>query len=239
MQQIQPYDMLMLAVLVGAMLFGIWKGMAWEVASLASVFVSGAVAVSGNRSLAPHIDVPEPWNRILAMLILYVASAAAIWFVFHLVSKLIDRVHLKEFDRQLGGLCGLVKGVIYCVLITFFAVMLSEPARQAILVSRSGDYISRTIHRATPILPDEIRNVLGKYLNEFDAKLNAPLPQPRSESPMMVGQSTSESGLLSSGQNSNGAGGAPGTFGAGGESQTAPSETHPLLPEPSPKQQQL
>ena len=34
---IQPYDFVMLAVLVGTTLFGLWKGMAWQMASLASV----------------------------------------------------------------------------------------------------------------------------------------------------------------------------------------------------------
>ena len=36
----QTYDMLMLVVLVGATVFGFWKGMAWQIASLASLVVS-------------------------------------------------------------------------------------------------------------------------------------------------------------------------------------------------------
>ena len=42
---LQPYDLLMLAVVVGAMLLGVWKGMAWQIAALASVMVSAAVAI--------------------------------------------------------------------------------------------------------------------------------------------------------------------------------------------------
>ena len=70
------------------------------------------------------------------MLVLYVVTAGAIWLLFRLVSGIIDRLKLKEFDRQLGALFGLAKGVLYCVIITFFAVTLSEPARQAVLQSR-------------------------------------------------------------------------------------------------------
>jgi membrane protein required for colicin V production len=185
---LQPYDILMLAVLAATVLFGVWKGMAWQVASLASVLVSGAVAVHSSPLLAPWFGKQEPWNRLIAMLVLYVATAAAIWIVFRLVSGIINRVRLKEFDRQLGALFGLVKGALYCIIITFFAVTLSEPARQSVLESHSGDLIARGIQRANPVLPEDIRNYLGKYIDELDAKLHAPLQEaPKAPETPIVG----------------------------------------------------
>ena len=41
----QPYDWLMLAVLAAAVVWGAWRGVAWQVASLGSVLASAAVAV--------------------------------------------------------------------------------------------------------------------------------------------------------------------------------------------------
>jgi membrane protein required for colicin V production len=173
-QTIQPYDFVMLAVLVGAMLFGAWKGVAWQLAALGSVVVSAAVAVHSSAALAPYFSAHEPWNRFFAMLILFVATGGAIWLVFRLVSGIIDRLKLKEFDRQLGALFGLAKGVLYCVILTFFAVTLSESARQMVLESRSGDLIARGIRNANPILPDDVRTWLGKYIDELNEKLHAP-----------------------------------------------------------------
>ena len=63
---IQPYDILMLVVLVGAMVFGAWKGMAWQIASLASILVSAGVAVHLSGPMAPYISDTEPWNRVIA-----------------------------------------------------------------------------------------------------------------------------------------------------------------------------
>ena len=180
-QFIQPYDFLMLAVLVGTVLFGAWKGMAWQLAALASVLVSAAVAVHFSAGLAPYFSAQEPWNRFLAMLVLYVITAGAIWIVFRLVASVIDRVRLKEFDRQLGAMFGLAKGILYCVIITFFAVTLSESARQTVLQSRSGDLIARGIRNANPVLPDDVRQWLGKYIDELDAKLHAPPEEVESE----------------------------------------------------------
>lgn len=163
----------MLAVLLAALIFGVWKGMAWQVAALASVLVSAGVAVHCSAPLAPYFSAHEPWNRFLAMLVLYVATAGAIWLVFRLVSGIIDRLKLQEFDRQLGALFGLAKGILYCVIITFFAVTLSEWSRQSVLRSRSGDLIARGIRNANPILPDDVRHWLGKYIDELDEKLHA------------------------------------------------------------------
>ena len=136
--------------------------------------------------LVPHINISvEPaWNRCAAMLVLYLATALVIWLVFGMVSGLIDRVRLKEFDRQLGGIFGAVKGVLWCVVITFFAVTLSEPTREAVLKSRSGKYIAVITHRAAPLLPPEVRSFLGKYIEELDRQLEPKQKsQPRPESP--------------------------------------------------------
>jgi membrane protein required for colicin V production len=183
---LQSYDFLMLAVLVGSLLFGAWKGVAWQIAALASVFVSAMVAVHSSPALARCFGTSEPWNRFIAMLILYIATAAIIWLGFRLVARMIDRVQLKEFDRQLGALFGLAKGILYCVIITFFAVTLAEESRQMVLQSRSGDLIARGIRRANPILPEDVRNWLGKYIDELDQKLQktpADLSQPPLQQP--------------------------------------------------------
>ncbi len=178
----QPYDVLMLVVLTGAVLFGVWKGMAWQVASLASVVVSAAVALHSSAAIAPYFPGKEPWNRFCAMAVLYVVTAGAIWILFRLVSNIIDRVKLKEFDRQLGATFGLAKGALYCVVITFFAVTLSESSRQVVLASRSGDLIARGIRNANPVLPEDIRKYLGEYIDELDKGLHTPPQNPPAQS---------------------------------------------------------
>jgi membrane protein required for colicin V production len=177
---IQPYDIVMLVVLLGTAIFGAWKGMAWQIASLASLLVSTAVALHFSTSLAPYFSAKEPWNRFLAMFVLYVVTSIAIWLVFRLVSGMIDRVKLREFDRQMGALFGLAKGVLLCVVITFFAVTLSESIRQIVLKSHSGDAIARLTRHANPLLPEDVRAVIGKYIDELDQKLdpNTPPSQP-------------------------------------------------------------
>lgn len=169
----------MLGVLLVATVAGAWKGMAWQIASLASFALSFFVAVKFSPWLAPKLSSQEPWNRFLAMLVLYACTSLGIWSSFRFISTVIDRIKLKEFDKQAGALFGLAKGVVYCLVITFFAVMLSEAARQSILRSRSGAYMALLLNRAEPVMPGEVRQVLGPYWNKLEERLdpNAPATQ--------------------------------------------------------------
>lgn len=169
----QPYDLVMLTVLILATVFGAWKGATWQVASLGSLVVSFFVAMHFSGPLAPFLGDHE-WNRFAAMLILYVVTSMAIWIIFRLVSGAIDRLKLKEFDRQIGGTIGFAKGVLLCLVITFFVVTLSEPARQAIYKSHSGRAMTWVIQRADVVMPQEVRAVVGKYLKQLEDDLNRP-----------------------------------------------------------------
>jgi membrane protein required for colicin V production len=166
-----PYDLMMLVLLAVTTLFGLWKGMAWQVASIASLVLSGLVAVRFGPELAPRLSQQEPWNRFLAMLVLFLCTSAAVWLVFQAIARLIDRIHLKEFDRQAGALFGLAKGVLLCLVVTFFAVTLSDGSRQMVLNSASGHYIAVFIRNARPVLPEEVRTLVGGYLDTLEQEL--------------------------------------------------------------------
>jgi membrane protein required for colicin V production len=180
---VHAYDIIMLAVLVMASIFGAWKGMAWQLASLASLMASGAVAVRFGGAVAPYISDNAPTNRFLAMLLLYLGTGAGIWLAFRIVATLIDRVKLREWDRQAGALFGAAKGALLCVVITFFAVTMSPTARQHVLDSRSGHYIAAGIDRSEPLMPPELYKVVGPYLRELDRQLGG-----LRTAPQMAGQ---------------------------------------------------
>ncbi len=173
----QTYDVIMLAVLIIATLFGMWKGMAWQLASLASLVLSYAVALRFSSRIAPWFGDQQPWNRFLAMLVLYIATSLVIWILFRLVADFIDRVKLKEFDRQLGAAFGLAKGVLLCIAITLFAVaMLPDVQKQSILTSRSGYYIGVLLDRTHAVMPEEIHDILHPYIHKIEERLDPESP---------------------------------------------------------------
>jgi membrane protein required for colicin V production len=171
----QAYDLFMLIVLAAAVVWGAWKGLAWQLASLASLVVSYFVALSFRAPLAQLINASPPWNAFLAMLILFLGTGLVVWVGFNLVSEAIEKVKLKEYDRQLGAMFGLAKGVLLCVLITLFSVaLLSEPQRQQICNSKSGYYIALLLDRSDAVIPTELHEVLGPYIDKLDQSVAHP-----------------------------------------------------------------
>jgi membrane protein required for colicin V production len=168
----QSYDLIMLIVLGAAAAFGAWKGLAWQVASVLSMFASYLVAYQFRDQLATKINAPAPWNMFLAMLILFLGTGVAVWIGFALVRKTIDSLKLKDFDRHVGALLGLVKGGLLCIIITFFALMLLGPQeKQAIVNSYSGHVIARVLNKADAVLPREVHAVLDPYINRLEDQL--------------------------------------------------------------------
>ena len=98
----QFYDLVMLAVMGGSILFGLWKGLAWQIASVAAIVVSYFVARNLNGPVANMIGGDPAWNRFLAMFILFLGTSLAIWIVFGFVRSTIERLHLRSFDRAHG-----------------------------------------------------------------------------------------------------------------------------------------
>lgn len=165
--ELHVYDIFMVVVIVVATLYGAWKGMAWQLASLASIVASWFLAARFAGQLAPSLPGEAPFNKFLAMLVIYVGSSAVIWLAFNLLSHLIERVKLQEFDHQVGAAFGAAKGVVLGVAITFFAVALSDRAREVIMSTRSGYYAGQALRYVQPILPKEWNEVMKPHFERF------------------------------------------------------------------------
>jgi membrane protein required for colicin V production len=170
------YDIAMLAVLGLATLMGAWKGMAWQIASLGSLVLSYFLALRFSAQLAPAFGSTAPWNRFVAMLVIYLATSVVVWLVFRMVARFLDRIKLRDFDHQVGALFGFVKGVLLCLAITFFVLGLSDALRDHILATRSGHYMALFLDKAEAIMPPEIHKVLDPYLNKLEERLDPKSP---------------------------------------------------------------
>jgi membrane protein required for colicin V production len=147
--------------------------MAWQIASLASLIVSYFASLRFSTQLAPVFGESAPLNRFVAMLVIYVGTSLVIWMLFRLVAGVIDKVRLESFDKQLGAMFGFAKGVLLCVVITFFAVAALPPAQgEAIVASKSGRYIVALLDKSHSVFPPEIHQVVDPYLNKIEERLN-------------------------------------------------------------------
>ena len=173
----EPYDVLMIIVLAAATMFGAYKGLVWQIASLGAIIISYFVAMRFRGVVAMRIGFDPPWDTYVAMLGLYLVTSLVIWSICKYISAFLDRLKLREFDHQIGAILGLAKGVLLCVLITLFSVALSSDSwRKQIIGSFSGYYIAVLLDKAHPVLPGEVHDVLHRYLHSLDERLDDPPP---------------------------------------------------------------
>lgn len=172
----QTYDILMLIVLGGLTFYGYIKGMAWQLAYLASFVVSYFVASKFGDQFAPMFGDAAPWNKFAAMVAIYVVTSFGIWMVFRAVSGGIDRVKLDGFDHQMGAIVGFLRGLLWCLAITFVALTVVSKAvpsvRQGIIGTTSGRYIAQFIDKSEQLFPAEVHQVIGPYLQQIDQGLD-------------------------------------------------------------------
>jgi membrane protein required for colicin V production len=171
---IDGYDLVMLGVLAAAAVLGYFKGLVWQIAWIAGIAVSSYVALRFGGPLAPFFGQQAPWNKLIAMLAVYVATSLGVWLVFRVISGAINAIHLSAFDHQLGLLLGLAKGALLCVVITFFTVTLAPGYRDQVVASRSGRIVASLIVRADQYLPKDIAETVDPFVKQFEDQLRAP-----------------------------------------------------------------
>ena len=161
------FDFVVIGILALMAIRGGLSGLVGQVVSLASIVVGWIVAARCNVLFGPLLPLEEPWNRYAAMILLFVG----VWIGFRLLHAMICGVlkkwQIKEFDRQLGALVGLLKGIFVCMVITFFAVSLSEVTRSYVLASKSGHYLALLIDKTGALIPADMSKRLSAQIDQF------------------------------------------------------------------------
>ncbi|MCL5006384.1 MAG: CvpA family protein [Acidobacteria bacterium] len=128
-------DWVLTAIILVSVITAISKGLVGELISLASVVAGVVVAVLDYGRVAPWFEDLTRSHEIalgISFLILFVGTLVLGAVVAALARKLIQRAELQWFDRFLGGIFGLVRGVLVdcIVLLILMAFTIKERAVQ-------------------------------------------------------------------------------------------------------------
>ena len=171
------FDLIVLAILATLTLRGIWKGMISQIVSVASYFVCWIVATRFGGLVAPTIPVEAPWNQVLAMAIIFLITLVAIRFGKTALEKLIKDWHLQKLNTLLGGALGFAKGLLLCMIITFFAVTFSETSRSIVFHSTSGFRLAQLITQVGVFVPKDSYEFVHSQLAQFQNKVDEAAPE--------------------------------------------------------------
>ncbi|MDG2471095.1 MAG: CvpA family protein [Pirellulaceae bacterium] len=190
----EPYDLIMLAILGVSVFFGFLKGFAWQIASVAAFAVSYFVAAQFHQATADYFAI----SPFVAMFGLFILTSLAIWIQYGFVHRQIERMQLKSFDRQIGAIVGLGSGLVICLIATFFSMTIFvETMGQKVVQSKSGAYIAKVIDQLDGVLPEGVQEKIQPYLKELDDKLTNARDNPPSQSSQTVISQESKDGSQS------------------------------------------
>jgi membrane protein required for colicin V production len=183
------YDGVMIGLVGAGMIWGAWRGIVWQLASMASLVLGYVVSHQVSAQLAPHFPGPPIVARSLAMMAVYAASSGGVFLVAWFIRATLRQLRFEAFDRHLGMLLGGLEGALVGLVATLFIVSFAPQSRAAIFGSPTGHVVGRVMDNVGPVLPSEVRKELEPFFAAesgtvaVDSRREAePEPEPKSKS---------------------------------------------------------
>ena len=156
-------DWIFLAVLMASMLMGAWRGLIYEVLSLAgwvaAFFVAQWFAVDVAARL-PLDGAQETVRYAAGFILVFVVALFACGFLAWLSKKLVEAMGLRPVDRTLGAAFGLLRGLVVLLVLVVMAGLVQVHQADWWQESRGAVLLSEVLKELKPVLPQE----LGKHL---------------------------------------------------------------------------
>lgn len=150
-------DWILLGVLLASMVVGLWRGLVYEVLSLAgwvAAFVVAQWLAPDVVGLLPFIKgAPASVQYAVAFAVVFVVTVFVAGLVSWLIKKLVETVGLRPVDRTLGGVFGLARGVVLLLALTV-VLQLTGLSRDAWWSTAQGPvWLEVVLTGLKPLLP--------------------------------------------------------------------------------------
>jgi len=164
------YDIFVLAILGYFTIRGASKGFVWQIAGIAGIVVCFAFADAITAAIAPHVHLTNDpsLNNWIILFGAYIALTFVSFGVARMLTEMIEKAKLKEFNNHLGAVFGLLKGVIICLVVTYGVVTVSETAAEKLRESKSGYVAAHIMNRLHVFMPEKLHDRLEDYIHKLD-----------------------------------------------------------------------
>lgn len=157
-------DWALLGVLFASMVVGLWRGLVYEVLSLAGWVAAFFLA----QWLATNVVAWVPFVQNAAPSVQYAVGYVLVFvgslFVFALLSwlikKLIESVGLRPVDRVLGGAFGLARGVVLLLALTVVLQLTGLSQSDWWQSAKGPVWLDLTIQGLKPLMPESMSKFL-------------------------------------------------------------------------------
>ena len=152
-------DWALFGVLALSAAVGLWRGLVFEVLSLAGWVAAYIAAQAFADTAAPPLPIGAPGsalNQGAAFVIVFVLALIVWAIASRLLRLVIHATPLQVVDRVLGGGFGLLRGTVLLLAVAT-AVSLTPAARSTAWRQSTGaDWLTTVLHGIKPALPDSL-----------------------------------------------------------------------------------
>jgi membrane protein required for colicin V production len=156
-------DWTLLAVLLLSALLGVWRGLVYEVMSVAAwvaAFVLAQAYASQAAAWLPLQGFSAPLQLAAGFAVVFMASAFVGGLVAWLVRHVVESVGLRPVDRVLGAAFGLLRGLLILLGVAVVVSMTPLQQHNGWQASRGAGLLSDTLHHIKPLLPMPVARYL-------------------------------------------------------------------------------
>lgn len=162
------YDILVVCILFYFLAKGASRGLIWQLAGIAGILLCVTFAGTASKLIGPHINLAPPANQWAVMFITYLLASFVAFGFARTLNQWIEKLELKEYNRHLGAIFGLIKGALLVLIMTFMIVTFSEKSRGLVKESKAANIAAKVIHQIEPVLPDKLAAAVSRYIDMFE-----------------------------------------------------------------------
>ncbi len=161
-------DIILLIILGGFVLYGLWFGLIQTLGGLVGVIVGSLLASRMYIPIAAWITdifgVGENLSKVIAFIIIFVIIQRLVGFIFYLVDRIFKFISiipfLKSLNRLAGAVLGFIEGALVIGAILFFVAQypISETIENSLQESQVANRLVRSYRVLSPLLPQELRD---------------------------------------------------------------------------------
>lgn len=152
-------DWIFLTVLVASLLIGAWRGLVFELLSLAgwvTAFFAAQWFADDAGAWLPMGQADAAWRHVAGFVVVFVAAVFACSLLAWLLKKLVAAVGLRPADRALGALFGVLRGLVLLLAVVLVAGWMQMQEAPWWKESRAAPILEGTLKGLRPVLPVEL-----------------------------------------------------------------------------------
>ena len=152
-------DWIFVTVLAASLLIGAWRGLVFELLSLAgwvAAFFAAQWFADDAGALLPMGEADATWRHVAGFAVVFVGAVFACGLVAWVAKKLIDAVGLRPADRALGALFGVLRGVVLLMAVTLVAGWTPVADAPWWKESQGAPLLQAMIQGLKPVLPEQL-----------------------------------------------------------------------------------